>query len=257
LISLGGSAAVAKMRLEWPSNDKVQAMVQKVTKLILDYMKTWIPESVEMGGVRKLIKDLFRSNNTEVNTALDALRVDLYKDKDKCDIFTFLGGCDALVQLVKNCLERAAHIIPACDQVTNLIELAELTTLDKTFRAITNLTYHNEASSSGIIVIGGAEVVVDVMKTFPKCQVLQESACDVLNNLACCSIGKNKTVEMGGIEVAMAALSNHLILPLPASGHAGLWSTWLKKARKISHYLSVLAVALLCPKSKTSSKVAV
>jgi hypothetical protein len=221
LISLGGSAAVAKMRLEWPNNAKVQALVQKVTRLILDYTKTWIPESVEMGGVRKLIKDLFRSSNTEINAGLVALRVDLYKDKDKCDIFTYLGGCDALVQLAKNCLEKAKRIIPACDQVANLIELAELTTLDKTFRAITNLTYHNEASSSGIIVIGGAEVVVDVMKTFPKCQVLQESSCDILNNLACCSIGKNKTVEMGGIEVAMAALSNHL-----DSAIACEWACW-------------------------------
>jgi hypothetical protein len=49
---------------------------------------------------------------------------------------------------------------------------------------------------------------VKVMKTFHKCQALQECA---LANLACCSIGKAKALESGGFELLLlAALNNHL-----------------------------------------------
>jgi hypothetical protein len=49
------------------------------------------------------------------------------------------------------------------------------------------------------------------MKTFPKCQTLQEHACDALRNMASCSsAGKKRIIELGGIEVLLAAVINHL-----------------------------------------------
>jgi hypothetical protein len=48
------------------------------------------------------------------------------------------------------------------------------------------------------------------MKTFPKCEDLQESACNALVNLASCEIGTAKAIESGGIEVLLAAVNNHL-----------------------------------------------
>jgi hypothetical protein len=54
------------------------------------------------------------------------------------------------------------------------------------------------------------EAVIKVMKTFPKCQMLQESACAALNNLAWCSIDRANAIESGGIEVVLAAITNHL-----------------------------------------------
>jgi hypothetical protein len=49
-----------------------------------------------------------------------------------------------------------------------------------------------------------------VMKTFPKCQALQDFACFALRALACCSIGRTNAIESGGIEVLLAAINNHL-----------------------------------------------
>jgi hypothetical protein len=48
------------------------------------------------------------------------------------------------------------------------------------------------------------------MKTFPKCQKLQERACVLLCDLTCCSIGTASATEVGGIEVLLAAVNNHL-----------------------------------------------
>jgi hypothetical protein len=49
------------------------------------------------------------------------------------------------------------------------------------------------------------------MKTFPKCQVLQECACAALHNLAYSNVtGKKQAIESGGIEVVLAAVDNHL-----------------------------------------------
>jgi hypothetical protein len=132
------------------------------------------------------------------------------KDKKKSEGFVSAGGCLALVQALKNCLDKAMKRIPQCDQVTELNEVAELTALHKTFNVITRLTFHHEESRVGITAVGGVEAVVKIMKTFPKCQPLQEHACAILRNLACCSIGKAKAIECGGIEVVLANINNHL-----------------------------------------------
>jgi hypothetical protein len=86
-------------------------------------------------------------------------------------------GCCALVQLLKNCLQKAIDGIPACDQVTELNELIELMILRNTLLVITDLTYRHVNSRVGITAIDGVEAVVKVVKTFPKCQTLQERAC--------------------------------------------------------------------------------
>jgi hypothetical protein len=167
-------------------------------------------ESVEVEGMGKLVKDLFRSDFVKVSAALDALLVDLRKDKEHCETFTFWGGGIALVQLVKNCLKKAMKKIPACDQVTELNELAELETLDKSLHLIICLTYMHDVSRVGITTVGGVEAVVEVMKTFPKCEALQSIACRAINNLTACNIGTQKAAEMGGMNVLLAAVNNHL-----------------------------------------------
>jgi hypothetical protein len=66
-------------------------------------------------------------------------------------------------------------------------------------------------SRVGITAIGGVEAVVKVMRTFPKCHDLQKCAtialCNLVHNN---SIGKNKAVESGGLEVLLAAVNNDL-----------------------------------------------
>jgi hypothetical protein len=73
------------------------------------------------------------------------------------------------------------------------------------------LTFRHKESRVGITAIGGVEAVVKVMKTFPKCQTLQTSACAALHNVVCKNVtGKKKAIESGGIEVVLAAINNHL-----------------------------------------------
>jgi hypothetical protein len=113
--------------------------------------------------------------------------------------------------LSMRCFWISIDSIPACDQVTDLNALAELTTLHKTLRAVTKLTLRHDASKVGIAAIGGVEALVKIMKTFPKCQALQVRACVALLNVMCNNTtGKKKAIESGGIEVVLAAINNHL-----------------------------------------------
>jgi hypothetical protein len=164
-------------------------------------------ESIQSVGA--LIQDLFCSDNDKVDAAFDALFLDLDKDKNKRESFVTAGGCFALVQLVNNCLDKVISSIPACDQVTELNELAELSTLDKALLIIA-LTFHNTESRAGYSAIGCVEAVVKVMKTFPKCRDLQLSACTVLGRLVDCSFGRKKAVASGGFQLLLAAVNNHL-----------------------------------------------
>jgi hypothetical protein len=119
-----------------------------------------------------------------------------------------VGGCHALVQLVKNCVAKAIEDMPDHDHVTDLSQ-PEVKTLFKSLAVITNLTYHHDESQVGISVIGGVEAVVKVMKTFPLCRELQRSVCASLCNLTCCPVGKKKALEAGGITALIAAVTNH------------------------------------------------
>jgi hypothetical protein len=51
LISLGGAAAVAKVRTKWPDNSDIQALVRKLAKLIVTEMKTWANEKYGNEGL--------------------------------------------------------------------------------------------------------------------------------------------------------------------------------------------------------------
>jgi hypothetical protein len=166
-------------------------------------------ESIQSIG--KLIQDLFHSDNAKVNTTLDALDLDFIKDKKNCESLVTAGGCFVLTHLMKNCLDKAMDEIPACNQVTKLTDFTELMTLHKTLNVITSLTFWHAESRIGIAAIGGVETVVKVMKTFPKCQTLQECACGALLNLTFNNVtGKKKANESGGIEAFLAAVHNHL-----------------------------------------------
>jgi hypothetical protein len=164
--------------------------------------------SLESAGA--LIQDLLHSDNAKVNAALQGLNLDSMKDEKKREFFVAAGGCLALVQALKKCLDKAMKKIPQCDQVTNL-NVAELIYILKALTVILNLTGLHEESRVGITVIGGVEAVVKIMKTFPKCQNLQERACAALRNLAYKNVtGKKQAIESGGIEAVLAAINNHL-----------------------------------------------
>jgi hypothetical protein len=165
-------------------------------------------ESIQCIG--NLIQDLFHSESARVNAAIDALYLNLGKNQKKSDKIQAVGGCFALVQLLKNYLDKAIDGIPACDQVTELNGLPGLTTLRKTLNVITNLIFQHDESKIGVAAIGGVGALAKIMKTFPKCRALQLAACGTLRNLAFFSIGKAKAIESNGIEVVLAAIKNHL-----------------------------------------------
>jgi hypothetical protein len=199
----------ASLVIEEPSEEPAMTETTESASIVL-VEEEEEEEEEYMEGVGKLIQDLAHSDNARVNTALDSLNLDFIKDKKKrCEIQA-VGGCFALVHLIQNCLDKAIDRIPACDLVTELNELAELTTLNKTLNVIVSLTFRHDESKAGIAAIGGVEAVAKVMRTFPKCQRLQQRACGALRNLAYCSIGKKKAITSGGIEVVLAAVNNHL-----------------------------------------------
>jgi hypothetical protein len=163
-------------------------------------------------SIGTMIQDLFHSDNAKAKAALDALSQDLMKDSTKCESLVTAGGCFVLVQLLKNCLEKAMAIgiILEWSRGANISVYPELAALHKTLNVISNLTCEHIESRVGITALGGVEALVKIMQTFPKCPALQEGACCALHNLTCCSIGKAKAVESGGIGVLLAAVTAHL-----------------------------------------------
>jgi hypothetical protein len=234
LINLGGATAIAKVRKEWQDDDTTQAWVHHLAMSIGTEMTSWVamhidtPATTEkvnaeiaastaakdedsIDSIGQMIEDLFDSDNAKINEALDALNVDLKEDKKKCyKIQAVGGGCLALVLLLKKCLAKATDEHLEWDQVTEVNELAELTTLHKALHIMIRLTHHLDESKVGIAIIGGVEAVVKAMKTFPKCKELQEFACILLLNLTCCCIGKKRIVEADGMEYLLAAIKSHL-----------------------------------------------
>ncbi len=61
-------------------------------------------ESIQSIG--KMIQDLCCSDNAKVSAALDALNLDVMKDKKKLEIFVTAGGCLALVNYWRSALTR-------------------------------------------------------------------------------------------------------------------------------------------------------
>jgi hypothetical protein len=111
----------------------------------------------------------------------------------------------ALIHLMQNCLDKAIDEFPACDQVTELNGLAELTTLSKTLIVIIRWTSLHDEGKVGMKAIGGVEAIVRVLQSFPKCQALQWRGCCALLNLVGYRIGKAKAIESGGIELNRAS----------------------------------------------------
>jgi hypothetical protein len=234
LSNLGGATAIAKVRKEWQDDDTIQVWVRCLAKLIGTDMNSWTgimlvatpvatkkvtaantaltatkhEETVESIG--DMIVDLAHSDNAEVDANLDTLNLDLLGDKSKGYKIQVAGGCHALVLLLEKCLAEAIAKSPACDQVTELHELAELTTLHKTLHIMIRLSCHHFESKVGIAVVGGVEAVIKAMKTFPNCYKLQEFAIIFLLNLAICSIGKKRIIEADGMEYLLTAINNHL-----------------------------------------------
>jgi hypothetical protein len=128
--------------------------------------------SIEIIGA--MIQDLSSSDNAKVDAAIVGLRLELSNNSEKCKSLVTAGGCHALVQIMKNYLDKAIAIIPAGDQVTDCKGHAVLRTLARTLCVIINLMLLHDERKLGIAAIGGVEAVVKVMKTFPKCQTLQE-----------------------------------------------------------------------------------
>jgi hypothetical protein len=67
---------------------------------------------------------------------------------------------------VVECLKKATGKIPARDRATELDELDELQTLDKSLGVIANFAYYNNEIRVGIRSFGGVEAIVKVMQTF-------------------------------------------------------------------------------------------
>jgi hypothetical protein len=63
-------------------------------------------EEESMQSIGALVRDLLHSDNAKVDVALKALYRNLKTDKNKCENIVKVGGCLALFQLVKNCLEK-------------------------------------------------------------------------------------------------------------------------------------------------------
>jgi hypothetical protein len=209
------STAASSLRVDTPARPVTDSAttanaVSAASKYEESIQSTAAEHEESMKSLGALIQDLFCSDSATVDAVLDALDLDLSEDKKKYERFVTAGGCLALVQLLKKCLDKAIDSVPACDQVTELNELPELTTFVNTLMVITNLTFCHDESAVGIAAIGGVEAVVKVMKTFPKCQLLQEHACIALANLAGRNIGKANAIESGGIEFILAALTKHL-----------------------------------------------
>jgi large subunit ribosomal protein L40e len=169
-------------------------------------------ESLERIGI--YVQCLFSTESTRVEAALDALVKNLHKDNRKCSDIVTVGGCFALVQLVRMCLQKASTQKASrrsCPShlVTDLDQRVDLNCLCHALRVIIRLTYRHDDSKFGINAIGGVQVVVDVMRTFPLCRELQRTACNTLYNLTCCTIGKKKAVEANAMQVLLDAVHNH------------------------------------------------
>jgi hypothetical protein len=115
-----------------------------------------------------MFQDLFHSANAKVNATLDALNHDSIKDTKIYDKLQAVGGCSALIHLMQNGLDKAIDEFPASDQVTELNELAELTTLSKTLIVIISWTSLSDKRLAGITAIDGVGSVVKVMQSFPE-----------------------------------------------------------------------------------------
>jgi hypothetical protein len=122
-----------------------------------------------------MFQDLFYSDNVKVNATLDVLYNDYIEDNKLYDKRQAVGV--VLFTCWQNCLDKAIDDFPACDQVTDLNELAELTIRSTTLIAIIKWTSLHDEIKVGIKAIGGVEAIVRVLQSFPKCHDLHWRGC--------------------------------------------------------------------------------
>jgi hypothetical protein len=168
-----------------------------------------MPPIESLESIRKLIQDL-SSPDGDVVASLYTLDRYVFESDTGSQILQEIievGGCRALVQLAKTFLEKARMGIPNCDRVTELTGFTMI--LRNTFIIMIALTYAHPVCKDFISSIGGVEVLVEVLTTFPKCEDLQSASCKVLCNLSTTSVGAEKASEAGAIKVLVGAVKNY------------------------------------------------
>jgi hypothetical protein len=162
-------------------------------------------------GIGKLIQALTCSNGAVVDAALDVMY--RYSKHDfgspSWAKIAAVGGCFGLVQIAKKSLEMAIEIIPLRNQVNDSHLRVITGRLNRACIIISNMTYAYPKSRYGINSIGGVEVLVKVMKTFPKHPWLQLRACNALCNLTACPVGRGRAGKVGAIEVLLTTIKSH------------------------------------------------
>jgi hypothetical protein len=87
------------------------------------------------------------------------------------------------------------------------------TCLHKILHILIGSTHCLDESKFELVAIGGMETVVEIIKTFPKCQALQQTAYALLLKFACCRIGKKSRQNVRN-RVLLAAYKQSLGLCL-------------------------------------------
>jgi hypothetical protein len=162
-------------------------------------------------GIGKLIQALTCSNGAVVDAAVDALYRYSIRGFDSLSWtkIAAVGGCFALVQLVKKSLATVIEMIPLRNSVNDFHSQMATRRLNRAFIIISNMTHMHPMSRHGFNSIGGVEVLVEVMKTFPKHPWLQLRACNALCNLTACPIGRGRADEVGAIEVLLTTIKSY------------------------------------------------
>jgi hypothetical protein len=162
-------------------------------------------------GIGKLIHALTCSNEAVVDAALDSLY--RYSIRGFGSLswakIAAVGGCFAIVQLVLKSLETAIEIIPLRDQVDDFHLQVVTGRLSRAFIIISNMTHVYPISMYSINSIGGVEVLVKTMQTFPNHPWLQLRACNALCNLTACPVGRKRADKVGAIEVLLTTIKSY------------------------------------------------
>jgi hypothetical protein len=104
----------------------------------------------------------------------------------------------------------AMKTIPLRNQLNDFRLRVATGRLSKAFIIISNMTHRYPRSMSDFNSIGGVEVLVKVMKTFPKHHPwVQLRACNALCNLTACPVGRKRADEAGAIEVLLTTIKSY------------------------------------------------
>lgn len=138
-------------------------------------------------NLEKLVRmDLFHADVDVVETALNYLNR-TGQDNEKCDKVVSVGGCLALVLLLKNRLEK---LFPKWEPIVCNSSLEEGETmrverrlLYKTLSTIKTVAYKSKHSLNEFVAIGCIEAMIAIMEAIPLCGKTQGAVCGILCNL--------------------------------------------------------------------------